>query len=288
MAGEAVRAMRAAATALLFFTATVLHAVPGPLDAYHYPLNPALKSYLREEQRYEGSRELVRRSVKYAGIKAYDPWKDYLKSLARADSSRIKAASEPDRKAFWINTYNAYVLDTVIQHHPIRGAGGGAYPSSSIQSIAGVWDAPHPVAGASYSLRAMEGILRDMTDPRVWFALSPASRGGPSLSANAYNSTWLEEQLEAAANGFCYNRENVRVDTRSGELRLSSLFRDHAVDFAVAALEIPPELRSYPAAERAVVAFVVQRMPAADRRYVLNRHPKVVYLPMDWELNEAK
>ncbi len=49
--------------------------------------------------------------------------------------------------AFWVNAYNAFVLQTVINHYPIRGT-SSAYPASSIRQIPGAFDqTTHRAAG---------------------------------------------------------------------------------------------------------------------------------------------
>ena len=41
--------------------------------------------------------------------------------------------------AFWVNAYNAFVLQTVVDHYPIRGASPG-YPAESIRQIPGAFE----------------------------------------------------------------------------------------------------------------------------------------------------
>src|SRR3954447_7608427 len=47
--------------------------------------------------------------------------------------------SRDEKMAFWINAYNAFVLQTVVERYPIRGASPG-YPPESIRQIPGAFE----------------------------------------------------------------------------------------------------------------------------------------------------
>ena len=59
----------------------------------------------------------------------------------------IDGASRNEQIAFWLNAYNALVLETVIDQYPIRSA-PAEYPARSIRQIPGAFERlPHRVAG---------------------------------------------------------------------------------------------------------------------------------------------
>ena len=60
--------------------------------------------------------------------------------------------SREQQMAFWVNAYNAFVLQTVVDNYPIRGRASN-YPSNSVRQIPGVFDkTPRTVAGRTLTL----------------------------------------------------------------------------------------------------------------------------------------
>ena len=70
----------------------------------------------------------------------------YVASIADAP---VDGASRDEQIAFWLNAYDALVLQTVIDHYPIAAAIDG-YPARSIRQIPGAFERlPHRVGGRS-------------------------------------------------------------------------------------------------------------------------------------------
>ena len=74
--------------------------------------------------------------------------------------------STGQRVAFWLNSYNALVLRTVVDHYPIRGD-FPLFPADSIRQIPGAFDdIRHAVAGRALTLDAIESsVLASFGDP---------------------------------------------------------------------------------------------------------------------------
>ena len=100
--------------------------------------------------------------------------------------------------AFWVNAYNAFVLQTVVSRYPIRGT-SSAYPASSIRQIPGAFDqTKHRAAGRSVTLDEIEKtILAEFKEPRLSLALGRGAVGSGRLRSEAYTAARLAEQLEA-------------------------------------------------------------------------------------------
>ena len=114
----------------------------------------------------------------------------YLAQLAATDPDALA----PDaRTALWINAYNAFTLELVLDHLG-RIDGIRDIPSGKR------WKAERwKVGAATYSLDAIEHeILRPQGDPRVHFALVCASVSCPDLRAEAYLPGTLDAQLDDA------------------------------------------------------------------------------------------
>ena len=78
-----------------------------------------------------------------------------LKSDARGSTAtstrwrapRVDSGPRDEQIAFWLNAYNALVLQTVIDHYPIPQR-SNEYPAESIRQIPGAFERlPHRVAG---------------------------------------------------------------------------------------------------------------------------------------------
>jgi hypothetical protein len=152
-------------------------------------------------------------------------------------------ASVAEKKAFWINLYNALTVHAILAFRPRR----------SVWSVPGFFNrAAYEVDGRRYSLNDIEnGVLRANRpgaygwwrpfgasdprrkaalaeaefDPRVHFALNCGSRSCPPIAF--YDPDRIEEQLELAARAF------VRAETRPADGRLvtSPIFKWYRRDF---------------------------------------------------------
>ena len=108
---------------------------PSPdLEALHVPFDALLDLHVRDGLVY------------YRALQAE---RGRLSTLSSPRSTRRRwrrayASWDKDRqKAFWINAYNAFVMQTVINHYPINGA-AAAFPPNSIRQIPGAFERiPH-------------------------------------------------------------------------------------------------------------------------------------------------
>ena len=96
-------------------------------------------------------------------------------------------------KAFWINAYNAYTLQIILENYPLK----------SIMKIKrkgkDAWNIPFAkVGGKNYTLNHIEHeILRkDFDDPRIHVGLNCASMSCPQLGNFAFTEANIESELE--------------------------------------------------------------------------------------------
>jgi len=137
------------------------------------------------------------------------------------------------KKAFWINAYNACTLKLIVDYFPLKSIND--IPKSKR------WDHVRwNINGKNYSLNDMEHkILRKMGDPRIHFAINCASYSCPDLSSEEYSAISLDKQLEHAKNHFFSNtKKGVLLKTESSffggkskVLYLSPIFKWFSVDF---------------------------------------------------------
>lgn len=178
--------------------------------------------------------------------------------------------------AYWINAYNAFVLQGVVNAYPVSSVrdlkfGFGLLFFKRAQFVAG---------GKKISLDEIEhGILRArFRDPRVHFALNCASTSCPPLARELYRAETLDTQLEAAARAFIGREENVWM--RGDILFLSKIFDWYQEDFVQAT-------GAQGNGQSSVVDYVVRYLPDEAARRVRQEKPRVEFYNYNWSLNDA-
>lgn len=165
--------------------------------------------------------------------------------------------SRAEKMAFWINAYNAFTIDLILDHYPLNSItqldGGKPW---SVKRIA--------LGGAKYSLDQIENeILRpQFRDARLHFALNCAARSCPPLWNRAFTPDKLETALEDRARRFINDPKYNTLGTDKASV--SKIFEWYAADFG----DLPAFLNRYAAG--------VQLAPGAA----------IEYREYDWNLNE--
>src|SRR5918992_2108106 len=160
-------------------------------DPLHRPLDQILDVHVRDGLVYyralRGDRGRLDRYAASLNVPAatYDRW------------------TREQKMAFWVNAYNVFVLQTVINHYPIRGR-SATYPSSSIRQIPGAFERTrHRAAGRTVTLDEIEKtILAEFKEPRLYLALGRGAVGSGRLRSEAYTAGRLAEQLDAVQADF--------------------------------------------------------------------------------------
>lgn len=224
--------------------------------------------------------------VYYGAVKAEHATLDsYIASL---ESVRLDTASPQEQVAFWLNGYNAIVLQTVVQHYPIQ-ARTNAYPAGSIRQIPGAFErAPHRLAGRTVTLDEIETtILPTFHDPRVFFALGRGAISSGRLRSEAFSPDHLDQQL-AEVSAECATRlQCVQVDAAQNVMRINSIFSWRRDQFAEAYADRAANgFSGRSPVERAVLAFIDPRMLPGEREFLTRNTFKMEYLPFDWRLND--
>ena len=135
----------------------------------------------------------------------------YVRSFTRVTGEQFAEFTEPQKLAFWINAYNAFTIQVVLDHYPIRPHLLSLSPANSIRQISGVWDDFYLEAGGGrYSLNQIEHeILRaKFGEPRIHVAINCASVGCPPLRQEAYRASRIEERAPV----FSFPERCARVD----------------------------------------------------------------------------
>jgi hypothetical protein len=150
-----------------------------------------------------------------------------LKKLAQADLDEL---SKNEQKAFYINLYNAGMLQAVLDHYPLKSVKAiGLLPFS-------VFKKKFIVLGDDeVSLDHVEKgiLLKEYFDARIHFAVNCASESCPPLRAEPFVGERLNAQLDAQTRLFAASDRAARVDDAKGRVAYSELFKWYADDFGV-------------------------------------------------------
>jgi hypothetical protein len=209
----------------------------------------------------------------------------YVASLA---SASLADASREEQVAFWLNAYNAIVLQTVIDHYPITQRSGD-YPARSIRQVPGAFERlTHRVAGRTVTLDQIEQtILPGFQDPRVYLALGRGAVGGGRLRSEAYSAANLERQLTEIANECVTRSQCADVDRVGNLVKLSAVFSWREKEFVAAyADKAAAVFGDRSPIERAALAFIDPRLVTIEREFLAKNAFKVEFLPFDWTLND--
>ncbi len=211
----------------------------------------------------------------------------YLVSLNVA-AAVYQAWPREEQMAFWVNAYNAFVLQTVIDHYPIRGT-SAKYPASSIRQIPGAFEtARHRAAGQSVTLDEIEKtILPAFKDPRLQLALGRGAVGGGRLHSEAYTGGRINAQLDTIQKEFVSERTMLIVDRPAATVSLTPIVSWHEAEFVAAYDKGPlgPFSQRSPI-ERAIAAFITPNLLPLEKELLQKNQFAVVFHPFDWRLND--
>lgn len=213
---------------------------------------------------------LLHQNVNDRGLVSYASWKanpEDLRTLReyldRAASPADPPATGDDHAASLINTYNALVIDWILQN----------YPTPSIQSLPRSFkERRHTVGGRKVSLDDIaHATLRPFFGYRVHGALACAARSGPPLRREAYTAARLDPQLDRAMREWLDREDLNRFDVARKTAEISLIFKRFPEDFEKAG-----GLRS--ALKKHARGDVPRLLDSKDL--------DIDYLPYDWSLND--
>ena len=161
--------------------------------------------------------------VDYKSIKANKKELDAITKTFSA-TSVLPSWSKSDQLAFWINAYNAFTIDLIVNNYPLK----------SIQGLDGgkPWDVKRiNIGGKKYSLNNIENdIIRpQFKDARIHFAVNCAAKSCPPILNGAFFGKTIDTQLDEATKKFINNKKYQTIT--SSNITLSKIFDWYAADF---------------------------------------------------------
>ena len=188
--------------------------------------------------------------------------------------------SKAQQMAFWVNAYNAFVLQTVINHYPMRG---------TIAQIPGAFDrVALRAAGRTVSLNQIERtILPEFKEPRLYLALGRGAVGSGRLRSEAYTGERLDKQLADIQREFVNDRHMYRLDRLTNTISVTPIVSWREAEFVAAYADTADKVYAQRSPlERAIIAFITPQLLPSEREFVKKNEFKLAFLEMDWRLND--
>jgi hypothetical protein len=236
-------------------------------DPLHQPFDQVLDVSVRDGLVY------------YRTLKAERGRLDRYAASLNVAAGTYQGWSKPQQMAFWVDAYNAFVLQTVINHYPMHG---------TIKDIPGAFDkTPFHAAGRTVTLDQIEKtILPDFKEPRLYLALGRGAVGGGRLRSEAYTAERLDTQLASIQAEFVQTARMYRLDRGTNTLSVSPIISWHDAEFVAAYDKGDAKFAARSPIERAVVAFLLPALLPSEKEFVQKNEWKMAFLPMDWQLND--
>ena len=198
--------------------------------------------------------------VDYKGMKrkidTLDKYLIQLRNIAPASDW-----SKNERKAYYINAYNAYTLKFVLVKYPVNSVKDISFSGKDI------WHTRLVKLGSkTYTLQQVEDdLLRSMGDPRIHFAINCASYSCPRLWNHAYTEDNVSSRMTRLTKQYINNEKHNIITPK--KIKISKLFDWYKEDFVKDGQTLIDFLNKY---------SEVKIQPDA----------KIEYLPYNWSLNE--
>jgi len=220
-------------------------------------------------------------SVDYAALQAdRAPLDNYIDSLAlySPQSHPQRFLSPNHQLAYWINTYNAFVLRGILD----------AYPVDSVMDIKyfnGFFNRQKFIAGGQeMTLDHLENqIIRPIyKDPRIHFAVNCGALSCPMLENRTFNGADLDLRLAAAQERFMTDPQHIRIDRQAPAIHLSKILDWYGDDF----VNWYPNKKDSPSIKTNLLDYLILYLPPKEADF-LRQNPdlEISFYEYNWQLN---
>lgn len=223
--------------------------------------------------------KLLTQYVTTRGVK-YDAWRTSGADIKKlSEILMIFRSTDPhtltadERKALYINLYNAKILDLVLVANPrgsIKELSKGVNPLEIFSRDGMSFDEK------MISLNDLEKRLRDeFKDPRIHFAVNCGSKSCPPIRPEAYVAGSLDGQLDDATHDYLASPGAVEVISGGGKTTIVTvkIFDWYASDFKPSG---------------GPLAFLQKFGPPEASEAIAAGKAKLSFSEYDWSLNAAK
>lgn len=155
-------------------------------------------------------------AIEHADLSQFPVFDVYVTDEKTGRESKTVKDHSPEL-VFWINAYNAFVLNDIAK----------AYPIKTIDEIKDFDSAKtHNVAGKNYSLKELREKIASFGDPRAMFALPSGTAGGFLPSPTAVRWSEFDARMNSAVQVFVNDPRNVRINRIQGKVTLNPVFKE--------------------------------------------------------------
>ncbi len=215
---------------------------------------------------------LLKKYVNEKGLVNYRGFKHDQKELTKyldmlSNNPPADKWSRNEQVAYWINAYNAYTIQLILNHYPVASI-KDIGSKVQIPFVTTPWASKFfKIGGKDMSLDHIErSVLRkQFNEPRIHFALVPAATSGPRLRNEAYQPDKLSTQLDEQGSDFLNNPAKNAISPQRASL--SKIFDWYKSDWQKS---------------NKSVDYWVNRYSSAK----INRDTPISYLDYNWGLNE--
>lgn len=202
---------------------------------------------------------------------------DIADEFGEVSRKQLDSFSDPQKIAFWINAYNFFTIQAIVDHFPV----------SSIKKIDGVWDRlKFSVAGKNLTLNNIEhDILRkQFNEPRIHVALVCASISCPELWNRPFVGDSLDTYLTRRSQAFANDSSRNEIDPSRSSVKLSKILDWYGDDF-ISLYGDEANFSYLSKKEAATVNFIFQHLSEDTRSALSDKELSVNWLDYDWNLN---
>jgi Protein of unknown function, DUF547 len=262
--------------ALALSAAFVLPAVGQGFDHAHRRWDALLKKHVVLTG---GGNASAVRYADFAGDRG--ALRTYLDALSAVTEAELGAWSRTQQMAFLINAYNAFTVELILAHYPVKSIkdiGSDLFNNRWKRRFFRLFGQDAHLDQIEHEMLRKPGRY---DDPRVHYAVNCASIGCPMLREEAYVAERLEAQLEQQAVRFLSDRSRNRVSAQ-GRLEVSKIFDWFKEDWTSGYQGIRSREQYF-----ARYAKLLSDNPEHQKQVAEGKAP-LAFLDYDWTLNDAR
>lgn len=188
---------------------------------------------------YVVEREHAANLVRYAKVTA-DAHANLEAYIAKLAQVPLADYNRDVQLAYWLNLYNAALLDLVLDHYPVKSVTAIGGRNTSPWAIPVVRIDGYQLTLNDIRQRILEPIWNE---PLIGYGLSWAAMGGPELRAEPYSADGVFLQLRDSAERFINSPQGLTI--KDDRLIVSRFFDWNRADFGDTDIALISQLREH-------------------------------------------
>ncbi len=241
--------------------------------------------------------DLLETYVDVEGNVSYDEWhqssddiaalNSYLAAVSRysPDNAPGRFESRNDELAYWLYSYNAYVIKSILHRWPLDSVRDVKAPLEIVKGLGFFYSQRFIFGEQTYSLHNVENkkIRDQFQDARIHFVLNCGSYSCPVLRPELPTGAALDPFLASAAAEFVSDEKNVQISHEDKTVTLNEIFDWFEKDFLN-----DMRRRGLPSSN-GLVDYVASVAPAKLRAELSRAsNYEVAFAAYDWSINDTR